>query len=456
MSLSNLASIDAQHHFHPYTNPRQLEASGPLMITRGEGIRVFDSQGKSYIEGMAGLWCTSLGFSEGRLVEAACRQMKVLPYYHSFNGRVPDIVPELVDRLMRWSPLPKAHILFANSGSEANDTAYKLVRYYNHLRGFPAKTKIIGRLRGYHGTTAVTASMSGLEAAQRNFNLPLPGFLHVGAPHFYAYAKPGETPDQFTDRLVSELEDCILREGPETVGAFIAEPVQGGGGVIIPPPRYFAGIHAVLRKYDVLFIADEVISGFGRLGETSGSKVFDLKPDMVTVAKMLSSAYAPISALFIADELYQTIASGAAALGTFGHGYTYSGHPMACAVALETLRIYEDDAIIDHVKKVGPVLQAGMRKFADHPLVGDVRGLGLIAALELAEDPSARRPFPPQKAVGAYFAQRALDLGLIVRAIPGDIIALSPPLIITEAEIAAVMAILERALAETYSWVQGA
>lgn len=456
MSLSNLATIDAQHHFHPYTNPRQLEASGPLVITRGEGVRVFDNTGKSYIEGMAGLWCAGLGFSESRLVEAAHRQMKALPYYHSFNGRVPDVVPELVDKLMHWSPLPKAHILFANSGSESNDTAYKLVRYYNYLRGRPEKTKVIGRERGYHGTTTITASMSGLKAAQQNFNLPLPGFLHVGAPHFYAHAAPGETLDQFTDRLARELEDCILKEGPETIGAFIAEPVQGGGGVIIPPPGYFAKIQVILKKYDILFIADEVISGFGRLGDTFGTRVFDLKPDMITTAKMLSAAYAPISALFISDELYQTVAAGAAALGTFGHGYTYSGHPMAAAVALETLRIYEEDGIIDHVKTAGAALQEGLRKFTGHPLVGDVRGLGLIAALELAEKPEARQPFAPQRGVGAYFAGRAMEHGLIVRSIPGDIIALAPPLIISEAEIAAVIAILRQALQETEAWVKGA
>jgi 4-aminobutyrate--pyruvate transaminase len=277
--------------------------------------------------------------------------------------------------------------------------------------------------------------------------------IRVGCPHRYQFGLPGETEAQFVARLAQELEDTILREGPDTVAAFIAEPVQGAGGVIVPPPGYFAAVQAILKKYDILFLVDEVITGFGRLGHAFGTQVFDLKPDMITVAKMLTSAYVPMSALYLSDEIYQTIADASAAIGVFGHGYTYSGHPLACAVALETLRIYEADKVMAHVQSVAPRLQQGLRQFAGHPLVGEVRGLGLIGALELAADPAQRRPFDPKRGVGAYFVQRAQAHGLIVRVLAGDVIAFSPPLIITEAEIDEMLACTAQALDDTLAWV---
>ncbi len=453
-TISAAGQSDVRHHLHPYTQLRDLERDGPLVIVRGEGVQVFDEHGKGYIEGMAGLWCASLGFSEKRLAEAAYRQMNTLPYYHSFSGKVPGPVTELVEALIRWAPVPMARVLFANSGSESNDTAFKLVHYYNNARGRPLKKKIIARNKGYHGVTAAAASMSGLAAMHQNFDLPLPGIVRVSCPHFYQFGLAGETEAQFVDRLAQELEDTILREGPDTVAAFIAEPVQGAGGVIIPPPGYFAKVQAILKKYDILFLADEVITGFGRLGQAFGSQVFDLKPDMITVAKMLTSAYVPMSALYVSDEIYQTVADASAAIGTFGHGYTYSGHPLACAVALETLRIYEADQVIEHVRKVAPRLQQGLQQFKGHPLVGDVRGLGLIGAIELAAEPAQRKPFDPKRGVGAYFVQRAQQHGLIVRVLAGDVIAFSPPLIISEAEIDAVLERAKLALADTLAWVQ--
>ena len=291
--ISLAGQSDVRHHLHPYTQLRQLEKDGPLVIVRGEGVQVFDEHGKAYIEGMAGLWCASLGFSEKRLADAAYKQMTTLPYYHAFSGKVPGPVTELVETLFRWSPIPSARVLFANSGSESNDTAFKLVRYYNNARGRPLKKKIIARNKGYHGVTAAAASMSGLGTMHQNFDLPLPGIVRVSCPHFYGFGLPGETEAQFVDRLAKELEDTILREGPETVAAFIAEPVQGAGGVIIPPPGYFAQVQAILKKYDILFLVDEVITAFGRLGQNFGTEVYDLKPDMLTVAKMLTSAYVP-------------------------------------------------------------------------------------------------------------------------------------------------------------------
>ena len=304
--LSPAGRSDIAHHLHPYTQLRQLEREGPLVIVGGDGVFVIDEHGKRYLEGMAGLWCASLGFSEGRLADAAARQMRTLPYYHSFSGKVPGPVTELVAKLMAWAPTPAlaaGRVLFANSGSEANDTAFKLVRYYNNARGRPAKKKIIARQKGYHGVTVAAASMSGLATMHQHFDLPLPGILRVSAPHFYGGGLPGETESQFTDRLVRELEALIAAEGAETIAAFIAEPVQGAGGVIIPPAAYFERVQAVLKRNDILFIADEVITGFGRLGQRFGTNVFNLQPDMVTVAKMLTSAYVPMSALYVSEAI---------------------------------------------------------------------------------------------------------------------------------------------------------
>ncbi|HOB93848.1 MAG TPA: aminotransferase [Aquabacterium sp.] len=453
------ARSDIAHHLHPYTQLRQLEQDGPLVITGGDGVHVIDEHGNRYLEGMAGLWCASLGFSEKRLADAAHRQMLQLPYYHAFSGKVPGPVTDLVKTLMQWAPTPelqRGRVLFANSGSESNDTAFKLVRYYNSARGKPGKFKIIARQKGYHGVTAAAASMSGLATMHQHFGLPLPGILRVSAPHFYANGLAGETEAQFVDRLVKELEDLIAVEGADTIAAFIAEPVQGAGGVVIPPADYFRRMQAVLKKNDILLIADEVITGFGRLGQPFGTHVFGIQPDMLTVAKMLTSAYVPMSALFVSDAVYQVVADASAAIGTFGHGYTYSGHPLACAVALETLRIYTDDDVIGHVQKVAPRLQAGIRQLGDHPLVGEARGLGLIGALELAEDPASRKPFDPKRGVGAYLVKRAQAHGLILRVLGGDIIAFSPPLVISEAEVDELLAKTKLALDDTLAWMRAA
>ncbi|HVQ06207.1 MAG TPA: aminotransferase [Burkholderiaceae bacterium] len=453
-SFTPAAQRDMAHHLHSYTQLRQFEREGPLVIVRGDGVHVIDEHGKRYIEGMAGLWCASLGFSETRLADAAARQMKTLPYYHTFSGKVPGPVTDLVEAMTRWSPMPNARVLFANSGSESNDTAFKLVRYYNNARGRPNKKKIIARVKGYHGVTAAAASMSGIPVMHQHFDLPLPGIVRVGSPHHYQFAEAGESESAFTERLARELEDTIQREGPDTVAAFIAEPVQGAGGVVIPPPGYYQRVQAILKKHDILFIADEVITGFGRLGQPFGTQVFDLKPDLITVAKQLTSAYVPMSALYVSDAIYQVVADASASVGSFGHGYTYSGHPLACAVALETLRIYESDDIVGHVRRVAPRFKQGVQRFEGHEIVGHVRSLGLIGAIELAEDPKQRKPFDPQRGVGAYFVKRAQEHGLITRSLTGDIIAFSPPLIITEAEIDTLFERAERALADTLKWLK--
>ena len=446
---------DIAHHLHPYTQLRQLEREGPLVIVRGDGVHVIDEHGKRYLEGMAGLWCASLGFSESRLADAAARQMNILPYYHTFTGKVSGPVTELVEAMStRWAPIPNARVLFANSGSESNDTAFKLVRYYNNARGRPNKKKIIARVKGYHGVTAAAASMSGIPMMHVHFDLPLPGILRVGCPHAYQYAEPGESEAAFVERLARELEETIQREGPDTIAAFIAEPVMGAGGVVIPPAGYFERVQAIVKKHDILFIADEVITGFGRLGHAFGTHAFDLKPDLVTVAKQLTSAYVPLSALYVSDAIYQVVADASAEIGSFGHGYTYSGHPLACAVALETLRIYESDDIVGHVRRMAPRFAQRLERFKGHEIVGHVRSLGLIGAIELAEDPARRKPFDPLRAVGPYFIRRAQEHGLITRSLSGDVIAFSPPLIITEPEIDAMFDRVERALADTLVWVK--
>ncbi len=456
--ISPAGRSDIAHHLHPYTQLRTLEQEGPLVIVKGDGVHVIDENGQRYLEGMAGLWCASLGFSEPRLAAAAERQMRILPYYHTFSGKVPGPLTELVAKLMDWAPTPlleAGRVLFANSGSESNDTAFKLVRYYHNARGQPMKKKIIARQKGYHGVTAAAASLSGLATMHQHFDLPLPGVLRVSAPHFYGNGLPGESEVAFVDRLIVELQALIDSEGAETIGAFIAEPVQGAGGVIIPPPGYFERVQALLRQHQILFIVDEVITGFGRLGQRFGSNVYDLQPDMLTVAKMLTSAYVPMSALYVSDSIYQVVADASASIGTFGHGYTYSGHPLACAVALETLRIYESDDLVAHVQRVAPRLQAGLQRFAGHALVGQARGLGLIGALELAEDPATRKPFDPRQGVGAYFVRRAQAHGLILRVLGGDVIAFSPPLVISEAEIDFMLDKTALALDETLAWTRG-
>jgi 4-aminobutyrate--pyruvate transaminase len=456
-STGALAKKDVANHFHPYTNLRAIEKDAPLMIVAGDGIEVIDDTGKRYIEGMAGLWCASLGFSEKRLGEAAKRQMDVLPYYHSFSGKAHNVVAEVSEKLMSLAPtqaLREGRVIFANSGSEANDTAFKLVRYYHNAIGKPLKKKIIARGKGYHGVTVASASLSGIPTMHQHFDLPIDGVLRVGCPHPYQFAKDGESPEQFATRLAAELEALILAEGPETIGGFIAEPVQGAGGVIVPPPTYFEKIQPILKKYEILFIADEVITGFGRTGNLFGTQTYNLEPDLLTTAKMITSAYVPFSALYVSGKIYQACADASASVGVFGHGYTYSGHPLGCAIALETLKIYEERNIVGHVREVAPAFQGGLQQFAGHPIVGDVRGVGLIGAIELAESPKARKPFDAKRGVGAYLVRRAQEHGLILRVMGGDIIAFSPPLIITEAEIAEMMKRFALALEDTVAWLK--
>jgi 4-aminobutyrate--pyruvate transaminase len=431
---NSAASRDIAYQLHPYTNARKHEQEGPLILARGKGVRVWDEAGKEYIEGMAGLWCTSLGYGEERLVEAAARQMRQLPYTHIFAHKSHDPAIDLAERLIKLAPVPMSKVFFNNSGSEANDSAVKLVWYYQNARGMHRKKKIFARFRGYHGVTVASASLTGLPNNHLAFDLPLPQVRHVDCPHHWRFGKAGESEEDYATRLADNLEAQIVREGPDTVAAFIAEPVMGAGGVIVPPKTYFDKVQAVLKKYDVLFIADEVICGFGRTGNMWGSQTFGIQPDIMTMAKALSSAYLPISATLINDKVYQAVADESAKIGSFAHGFTYSGHPVCAAVALETLKIYEERDIIAQVRRVGPRLQDGVRRFAGHPLVGEVRGVGLVAGVELVRDKATKAPFEPLGRAGGVFAAKAQERGLIVRNMM-DSIGICPPLIITEAEI---------------------
>ncbi len=444
---------DVANLLHPNTNLRRHEANGPMVITKGQGIYVYDDQGKEYIEGMAGLWSVGLGFGETRLAEAAYKQMLQLPFYHTFTSKSNIPAIELAERLVEMTPAHLTKVHFTNSGSEANDTVVKMLWYYNNAMGRPAKKKFISRLRAYHGITIVSGSLTGLPWNHRDFDLPLPGFLHVSTPHHYRFGLEGESEADFASRLAAELEETILREGPETVAAFIGEPVMGAGGVMVPPETYWEKIQAVCRKYDVLIVADEVINGFGRTGTAFACERFGITPDVLVLSKQITSSYQPLAAILLTDAIYQGLATNSERLGVFAHGFTTSGHPVATAVALENLKIFEERGLIAHAASLEPILQTGLRRFADHPLVGEVRGVGLIGAVELVADKASKRQFDPRGQVGGYLIGRAQEHGLILRTIE-DSIAFCPPLIITAAQIEEMLARFGRALDETWAWVQ--
>lgn len=436
---------------YPTTN---FKATEQLLIEKGEGIYVVDSQGKKYIEGLAGLWCTSLGYGNAELIEAANRQMNKLSYTHMFGGKSHQVAIDLAEKLSAMLPLHDAKVFFGNSGSDANDTQMKLIRYYFNAIGKPEKRKIIARERSYHGVTIASASLTGLPINQIGFDLPIDalGVLRTDAPHYYRGAQGGESETEFVARIVNNLERLIIKEGPDTIAAFIAEPITGASGVIVPPEGYYQKVEAVLKKYDIFFWADEVINGFGRTGQDFGSNTMGIKPDMMTLAKQLSSAYMPISAAVIRGDLYDGMVEQSAEMGVFGHGYTYSGHPVACAVALKTLEIYERENIFLQAAQVGEYFQQRLRELEPHPLVGEVRGKGLLAAIELVANKTSRQAFDGG-AVGAFAQQSCQHHGLIVRAVAGSSIAFCPPLIITKQQIDEMIAIVNQSLNETLDFV---
>ncbi len=447
--ITDIHKKDIAHALHPYTNLAAHEEQGPLVITRGEGVYVWDDQNNRYLEGLAGLWCVSLGFSEERLAKAAADQFAALPYSHTFAHRSTEPVIALSEKLIEIAPEPMTRAFFLNSGSEAIDAMIRFTWYYNNGRGLPKKKKIISRKRGYHGVTVAGGSLTAIPLMQNDFDLPLERMIHTDPAGYYRYSQPSESEEAFASRLADNLEQLIINEGPDTIAAFVAEPVMGAGGVMLPPATYFGKIQAVLDKYDVLMVADEVICGFGRTGNMWGSQTYDIRPDMVTCAKQLSSGYLPISALMISDKVYEVLKAQSRKHGALGMGYTYGGHPVSCAVALETLKIYEERDTVGHVRSVAPRFQERLAQLGSSPLVGEARGVGLIGALELVMDKNSKEQYPAEVKAGATLAARAQARGLIVRALPGDVIGICPPLIITEAQIDELFDSLAEAVSET-------
>ena len=418
---------------YPTTNLKHVEQ---LNIVRGDGVYVYDDSGKEYLEGLAGLWCASLGYGNAELIEAITDQLKTLSYSHMFGGRTHNVVIQLAEQLSEMLPVKNSKIFFANSGSEANDSHIKMLRYYFNVTGEPQKKKIIALERSYHGVTVASAALTGLPANHTHFDLPVDalGVIRAESPHYYRGRKDNETEREFCERIIGNLEDLILRENPETIAAFVAEPIGGASGVVVAPENYFPEVENLLTKYDIMLWSDEVICGFGRTGSPFGCQTMGFNPQLVSLAKQLSSAYLPISASVIPEYMHEAMIEPSSKVGVFGHGYTYTGHPAACAAALKTLEIYKRDNLFEHAAEMGEYSQTRLKEFDSHPLVGEVRGRGLLAAVELVANKHSGEAFD-DTSVGAYAKQACQDNGLLIRAVGGNSIAFCPPLIITTDQI---------------------
>ena len=436
---------------YPTTNPAMSET---MVVARAEGPYIYDKQGKRYLEGMAGLWCTALGYGNKEIIEAAERQMRELSFSHMFGGKTHPSAIELADKLAAMVPMQDGRVFLGNSGSDANDTLLKLIRYHAEASGQPNRIKVIAREQGYHGVTLASAALTAIPTNHAHFQLPFEalGVLRTGSANYYRGANEGESEAEFVARRAQELEALILAEGPETIAAMIAEPVSGAGGVIVPPEGYFEAIEAVLDRYGIWLWDDEVICGFGRLGTDFGANKMGMQPQMMTLAKALSSAYVPVSAAIVQGDIADCINASATEVGVFGHGYTYSGHPLGCAVASKVIDIYVRDKIFDHAATVGDYLQGRLREFADHPLVGEVSGVGMIGALELVADKTSKKPFDGMK-VGQFCAKAAEDNGLVIRPLGGNRVAVCPPLIIETPHVDELIEKFSAALNLTLDWV---
>ena len=443
---TSLEEMDKNSFFHPFTSISDHLAKGPRIMASGEGIYVRDSKGNRYIDGAAGLWCVNVGYGRDEIVEAIRAQAAALPFFHAFTSMSNEPAIRLADRILRWTPQGMSKVFFGNSGSDANDTNIKLVWYYNNLRGKPQKKKIIARDRAYHGVTIGAGSLTGLTYCHDAFDLPLPQIIRTHSVDRYRGPGAEMSEEQFATWLASEVEALILKEGPDTVAAFIAEPVMGTGGVLVPPKGYFRKIQAVLDKYDVLMIADEVICGFGRLGSEFGATLFGIKPDIMTLAKGLSSGYQPISASVVSERIWSVLEEKGSMYPSFFHGFTYSAHPIAAAAALANLDILERENLTANAKNVGAKLKAALKSaFADNPFIGDIRGEGLMIGLEIVADKKTKRPFAPTAKFPQRVVAKGYEEGVIVRPLT-NLIAMSPPLILSEAEAEAFVAGLKRAV----------
>jgi L-2,4-diaminobutyrate transaminase len=438
---------DRQHVMHPFSVMKRHEANGPRrMMVRSSGSTVFDENGRGYLDAMAGLWCVNVGYARKELADAIYDQALRLPYYHSFSSMATDTPALLAERIIDIAPGNMSKVLYGTSGSDANDTQIKLVRLYNNLLGRPQKKKIIARERGYHGVSIASGSLTGFAGMHKGFDLPIDGILRTRAPYMLREGIPGETDADFVARLATELDDLITSEGPDTVAAFIAEPIQAAGGVVVPPEGYFPAIQKVLRRHDVLFIADEVVCGFGRLGSWFGSDVFGIEPDLITVAKGITSAYIPLSACIISEGIWRVL-SDQSGDRAFGHGYTYTSHPLAAACALANLDVIERDGLVAQAGERGAYLNAKLREaLGDHPLVGEIRGQALIAAVEFTAGTSPTKLFDPVGSVATKVDAYCLEHGVITRVLPeADTISFSPPFVITEAEIDEIVGVVRDA-----------
>ena len=451
--LAELEALDLAHVFHPNTNLAAYHKNGPLVLVRGQGIHVWDNHGNRFIDAMAGLWCAALGYGDEELAAVAYDQIKILSFAHLFTGKSHEPGIRLAEKLVNMAPFEASRVFFGNSGSDANDTQIKLVWYYNNALGRPKKKKIVARQKSYHGVTLGAAGLTGLPSFHANFDEPLPFVVHTDAPYYYRGGQPGESEEDYATRLADALEQLILREGPDTVAAFIAEPLMGVGGVLLPPRTYFEKVQAVLAKYDVLLIDDEVITGFGRTGELWGAQSFGMRPNTVSAAKALSSAYLPISAVIVPEFLYAPMVEASGKVGQFGHGFTYSGHPVSAAVALRALQIYEERKLYEHVRKVAPQFQSRLQAFAVHPLVGEARGIGLVGACELVQNNATKAAFDAERAVGAKCMQLCQERGLIVRAV-GDSVVLCPPYVVTANDIDEIFDRFGQGLDDTLAWAR--
>jgi L-2,4-diaminobutyrate transaminase len=438
----SLEEMDKQSLFHPATSVADHLKNGPLIVSDGRGTRVRDQKGRDLIDFGAGLWCVNIGYGRTELAEAAAKAVKDLSYYHLFGSSSNEAAIRLADRVLtlfreKAGAGHLSKVFFGTSGSDANDTNYKLVRYYNNLRGKPQKKKIISRQGAYHGVTFAAGSMTGIAAYHKAFDMPIEGIFHVSCPHYYRYGQDGESEEAFTTRLIQEIKDLIEREGADTIGAFIAEPVMGTGGVFLPPKGYFEQLQKVLKENDILFIADEVITGFGRLGSWFGTGYFKLKPDIVTLAKGITSAYFPVSASVISDKIWKVLEAGSPEYGPVMHGFTYSGHPVGAAIGLVNLEIMERERMVENAAELGPyMLQRLKERIGDNPFVGSVHGAGLMMAVEFAADKKAKRFFNQKTAPHRIVAKKALEQGVMTRALPYiEVNSFSPPLCITKAEV---------------------
>lgn len=436
MPTSSAAANDREFLVRGFTKLSDRHLHDPVVIERGKGVWVWDEHGTPYIEAVAGMWCASFGFGEEELVEAAIEQLRKLPYYHTLTNKTVGPAADLAAKLAEICPIRDAKIHFTATGSEANDFLIKFIRYRNNAIGETSRKKLIARTNAYHGATLGASSLTGIPNMHKLFDLPLPGILHTNDPHFYRHGRDGETAEEFGQRMADELDELIQREGPDTIAGFLAEPVTGGGGVIVPPSNYYGAVQDVLIRYGIPFFVDEVINGFGRTGSMFGAQTFGIEASTLTLGKGLSSAYQPIAALVVSADIYEGMEKGSDEVGSFAHGATYSGHPVAAAVALRTIQLMEERDVIGHVRSVMPRFEARLRALADHPLVGDVRVAGLMGAVELVTDKATKGRFDPAGKAAALVQQTCQDRGVIVRGIGvAESIGFSPPLIITEAEI---------------------